>query len=66
MNKQLQFIQSCVRQGVSTDDIGYITKWYFSKEVSDEEYFASVQASINDKFFDNNNKIQAILTSYTS
>ncbi len=66
MNKQLQFIQSCVRQGISTEDIGYLTKWHLQDEVSDEKYFKSVMESIDNKFFDTNNRIKSILVNYNN
>lgn len=62
MDKQLQFIQSCVRQNVSPDDLGYMIKWYFENS---ETFFGHVNECIEDEFFDTPNKIKHILANYT-
>lgn len=63
MDIQLQFIRSCVRRDISTDDIGYLTRWCFIKS-SLEEFKELVASSIEDKFFDNNTTIKNIYNSY--
>jgi hypothetical protein len=64
MNKQLLFIQSCVRRGVSENDLGYLTKWYFNNLDNEDKFFDLVQDFAKDDFFDNKNKIKFILNEY--
>ena len=65
MNEKLLFIQSCVRREISTDDIGYLTKWLFRDfDQTNKEYFDKVKSFLNDGFFDNNNAVNQILTAY--
>lgn len=65
MNKKLLFIQSCVRREISTDDIGYLTKWLFQDFNQENiEYFDKVKSFLNDDFFDNNRAVNEILIQY--
>lgn len=65
MNEKLLFIQSCVRREISTDDIGYLTKWLFQDfDQENKEYFDKVKSFLNDGFFDNNRAVNEILIQY--
>ena len=61
MEKQLQFIQSCTRQSISTDDLGYMIKWYFEDA---DGFFTRVSSSCRQKFFDTPIRIREILMNY--
>jgi hypothetical protein len=65
MNEKLLFIQSCVKREISTDDIGYLTKWLFQDfDQSNIEYFNKVASFLGDDFFDNNRAVNEILIQY--
>ena len=57
------FLQSCVRHGVSTDDIGYLFKWAVEGD-NLENYIKRVRSAINDKFFDRNRTITKLFEHY--
>ena len=64
MDKGLTFIQSCVRRGINTDDLGYITKDYINNLDDEKAFFASIADRCESKFFDQPNTINNILQSY--
>ena len=66
MDKKLLFLQSCVRQELNTDDLGYLTKWLFQLgiDVPFEKYSIKIQEMLDIKFFDQNNRIKDILSKY--
>ena len=68
MDKQLQFIHSCKRMGVSEKDLGYLICVYFdiseeekSEEQSEEQFFRDITAVLNAELFCNNKMITNIL-----
>jgi len=61
MNKVLEFIQSCVRRDINTDDLGYITKDYINHLDDETAFFASILDRVESKFFDQSNTIGQIL-----
>jgi len=64
MDRGLQFIQSCVRRDINTDDIGYMTKWYINNSEDLSKFFKMVEEGCESKFYDQPNKIKEILKSY--
>lgn len=48
---------------VSTDDLGYLTKWFF-QENNKNNYFTRVKKNCEIGFFDKSNKINNILNKY--
>jgi hypothetical protein len=66
MKQVLNFIQSCVRAEVSTDDLGYLTKWALKdyENVVFETFLAKIEEMIEQKFFDHNQKISKIVNNY--
>ena len=62
----LQFLESCSLTGkISTDDLGYLTKWYFeNKEITTKEYFNKILEMTNLSFFDTNITIFKIVNDY--
>lgn len=67
MNKLiLQFLETCALTGnISTDDLGYLTKWYFqNKDIDTKDYFNKISENIEISFFDNNSVISKIVDDY--
>jgi len=66
--KTLDLLQSCVRQGISVTDLGYLTHWLMKdyKNINLIEYLAKINEMLEIKFFDDNNKIQKIVDYYQS
>ena len=66
MDKKLLFLQSCVRRNISTDDLGYLTKWLFEDfdNLRNEDYFNQVQHFADTNFFDRNITIRELLEYY--
>ena len=65
MDKGLQFIQSCVRREINTDDLGYITKDYINNLDDEDNFFKSIRDRVNTKFFDQSKTIGSILKLHT-
>lgn len=64
MNKALQFIQSCVRRDINTDDLGYITKDYINNLDEEDKFFKSILERCESNFFDQPKTIKSILDNY--
>ena len=64
MDKGLQFIQSCVRREINTDDLGYITKDYFNNSDDLDHFFKCIKDRIDSNFFDQPKTIGSILEYY--
>jgi len=66
MDKKLLFLQSCVRQEINTDDLGYLTKWLFQLGIDEsfEKYSDKIKEMLDIKFFSHNNRIKEILSKY--
>lgn len=64
MDKGLTFIQSCVRRGINTDDLGYITKDYINNIDDIDNFFKCIKDRVDSKFFDQPKTIDSILQHY--
>jgi hypothetical protein len=64
MDKGLQFIQSCVRREINTDDLGYITKRYINNIDDIDNFFKVVLDECNNNFYDQPKTIKSILDYY--
>lgn len=66
MNKQLLFVQSCIRQGVSIDDIGYMMKDYFDtigyEKTAEGQFFDSIKDRMD--MWDQPKRITRIMEGY--
>jgi len=66
MDDKLLFLQSCVRKDISTEDLGYLTKWLFVdfENITNKEFFDKVKQFTEMNFFDRPITIKEILDFY--
>ena len=66
MEQILDFLQACIRKEISTDDLGYLTKWALSdyNNLDFDKYLNKVRKARDERFFDSPNKISLILSGY--
>ena len=58
-------LQAFVRRLISTDDLGYLTRDYFSQDdISLVDYIEIVNKRLDSKFFDNNIRVKQIVDYY--
>lgn len=64
--KALDLLQSFVRAEISNDDLGYLSQWLMRdyNNISFDEYVSKINEMLSIKFFDQNRKIQSILSHY--
>lgn len=64
----LNLLQSCVRQGASESDLGYLTKWLMVdyNNITLADFINKINEMLDVKFFDNNKKIKQIVESYSN
>jgi hypothetical protein len=64
MDHGLQFIQSCVRRDINSDDLGYLIKWYMININDLDKFFKIVEESCETNFFDRSKTIGDLIKNY--
>ena len=64
--RPLNLLQSCVRAGVSTADLGYLTTWLMKdyQNIQLIDYISKINEMLDIKFFDSNITIKKIVDHY--
>jgi len=64
--KLLEFLESCSKSNITTDDLGYITRWAFKFNGDTDKFFNKVKESIDSNFFDCPSRIKSIYDYHTN